>query len=252
VHAAPQLSDAALRALLAAKAPGGGGLRAVAADAALRCAVQQRSDGDGLAGVLATASGPSRLILADCTARRAPPAHAAPRAPDAPCAAAPRSDTTALHLRALAAGAAVATANKVPMTCALPLYRQLTAAPRRLRAESTVGAGLPVHAALARVVAAGDPVSRIAGAFSGTLGYVMSGARAGAGCCRLGGGASSRARTALGPPSGLEEGRPFSEVVAAAKAEGYTEPDPRDDLSGLDVARKARAARRRRAADTRG
>jgi homoserine dehydrogenase len=103
------------------------------------------------------------------------------------------SDTTELHISALSLGAAVATANKVPVTCALPRYAALTAQPRRFRAESTVGAGLPVHAALSRFVAAGDPISRIAGAFSGTLGYVMS---------------------------GLEAGRAFSEVVTAAKAEG--------------------------------
>jgi homoserine dehydrogenase len=90
------------------------------------------------------------------------------------------SDTTELHIRALSLGAAVALANKVPATAALPRYAALTAQPRRFRAESTVGAGLPVHAALSRFNAAGDPISRIAGAFSGTLGYVMSGARAAA------------------------------------------------------------------------
>ncbi len=39
--------------------------------------------------------------------------------------------------------------------------------------------------------------------------------------------------------SGLQEGRPFSEIVREAHALGYTEPDPRDDLGGVDVARKA-------------
>ena len=39
--------------------------------------------------------------------------------------------------------------------------------------------------------------------------------------------------------SGLQEGKPFSEVVGKAKELGYTEPDPRDDLGGVDVARKA-------------
>ena len=47
--------------------------------------------------------------------------------------------------------------------------------PAAMRYESTVGAGLPVIAALQRVVASADPVSRISGSFSGTLGYVMSG-----------------------------------------------------------------------------
>ena len=184
-----ELSDAALRALLAAKSPGGGGLAAVAADAALRCSVSP--GGDAVGGLLARlAPGQGRVLVADCTA----------------------GDTAALHVRALDLGCGVALANKKPLVCPLPQYRQLTAAPRRLRAESTVGAGTPVHAALGRVLASGDAVRRVAGAFSGTLGVVMS---------------------------GLEDGRPFSAVVADAKAAGYTEPDPRDDLSGLDVARKA-------------
>ena len=83
-------------------------------------------------------------------------------------------------------------------------FTKLALAPRsaaRFRYEATVGAGLPVIA-----------VSEISGSFSGTLGYVMS---------------------------GLQEGRPFSEVVSKAKELGYTEPDPRDDLGGVDVARKA-------------
>jgi homoserine dehydrogenase len=69
-----------------------------------------------------------------------------------------------------------------------------------------------VIATLNRLVAAGDTVQRIAGTFSGTLGYVMT---------------------------GLQAGRAFSEVVHEAHARGYTEPDPRDDLGGVDVARKA-------------
>ena len=75
-----------------------------------------------------------------------------------------------------------------------------------------MGAGLPVNAMLAQARLRGDEVQRITGAFSGTLGYVMS---------------------------GLQEGRPFSEIVTEAYEQGYTEPDPREDLNGLDVARKA-------------
>merc|ERR1719382_1655901 len=82
----------------------------------------------------------------------------------------------------------------------------------RVRHESTVVAGVPVIAALGRVIASADPVRAISGSFSGTLGYVMS---------------------------GLQEGGAFSEVVLKAKELGYTEPDPRDDLGGVDVARKA-------------
>lgn len=91
-------------------------------------------------------------------------------------------------------------------------YDKLVSYPRRIRHESTVGAGLPVIASLNRLLSSGDPVHRIIGSLSGTLGYVMS---------------------------EVEDGKPFSEVVKVAKNLGFTEPDPRDDLSGMDVARKA-------------
>ena len=80
------------------------------------------------------------------------------------------------------------------------------------RWETTVGAALPVIVTLNRLVSSGDEVRRITGTFSGTLGYVMT---------------------------GLQEGKPFSAIVREAHRLGYTEPDPRDDLGGVDVARKA-------------
>ena len=67
-------------------------------------------------------------------------------------------------------------------------------------------------AALDRLVSSGDEIERIAGSFSGTLGFLMT---------------------------GLEQGRSYSETVQEAYRLGYTEPDPRDDLGGVDVARKA-------------
>ena len=106
-------------------------------------------------------------------------------------------------------------ANKKPFSSSYATFEQLVkrpAAPASLRFEATVGAGLPVIAAVQRTLAAADPVRSVSGSFSGTLGYVMS---------------------------GLQEGRPFSEVVGTAKELGFTEPDPRDDLGGVDVARKA-------------
>eukprot|EP00898_Chlorokybus_atmophyticus_P002276 jgi/Chlat1/3049/Chrsp208S03295 len=111
-------------------------------------------------------------------------------------------------------GYAVITANKRPVTgtCSMSQYRRLSTFPTRLGLESTVGAGLPVIACLDTLMRAGDEVKRVQGALSGTLGYLMT---------------------------ALEEGRAFSKAVMAAKAAGYTEPDPRDDLSGTDVARKA-------------
>jgi aspartokinase/homoserine dehydrogenase 1 len=78
--------------------------------------------------------------------------------------------------------------------------------------EATVGAGLPVIQTVKDLVETGDEIRSISGIFSGTLAYLFN----------------------------LFDGtRPFSEIVREAKAKGYTEPDPRDDLSGTDVARKA-------------
>ncbi|KAF3671692.1 putative non-specific lipid-transfer protein-like protein-like, partial [Capsicum annuum] len=109
-------------------------------------------------------------------------------------------------------GCCVVLANKKPLTVPMEDYDKLVSQPRRLRHESTVGAGLPVIASLNRIISSGDPIYRIIGSLSGTLGYVMS---------------------------EVEDGKPFSQVVTAAKSLGYTEPDPRDDLGGMDVARKA-------------
>lgn len=77
--------------------------------------------------------------------------------------------------------------------------------------QATVGAGLPVIATLKHLRETGDRVLRVEGIFSGTLSYIFN---------------------TFGP------GTPFSQVVEQAKAQGYTEPDPRDDLAGMDVARK--------------
>ncbi|KAG5568294.1 hypothetical protein H5410_064694 [Solanum commersonii] len=107
-------------------------------------------------------------------------------------------------------GCCVVLANKKPLTVQMEDYDKLVSHPRRLR--HAVGAGLPVIASLNRIISSGDPVNRDIGSLSGTLGYVMS---------------------------EVEDGTPFSQVVNAAKSHGYTEPDPRDDLGGMDVARKA-------------
>ncbi|XVF20432.1 hypothetical protein REPUB_Repub12eG0000200 [Reevesia pubescens] len=77
--------------------------------------------------------------------------------------------------------------------------------------EATVGAGLPIISTLRGLLETGDRILRIEGIFSGTLSYIFS---------------------------NFTGTRAFSEVVVEAKEAGYTEPDPRDDLSGTDVARK--------------
>ncbi len=82
----------------------------------------------------------------------------------------------------------------------------------RVKYESTVGAGLPVIRTLQSLINTKDEVHRIQGVMSGTLGYLCS---------------------------QLEAGLTYSQAVKQAYDLGYTEPDPRDDLSGFDVARKA-------------
>ncbi|HYF69719.1 MAG TPA: bifunctional aspartate kinase/homoserine dehydrogenase I [Ohtaekwangia sp.] len=77
--------------------------------------------------------------------------------------------------------------------------------------ETNVGAGLPVINTLNDLLLSGDKVIRIEAVLSGTLNFIFS---------------------------SFVEGKKFSEVVNEAKAKGYTEPDPRDDLNGMDVARK--------------
>lgn len=122
------------------------------------------------------------------------------------------SDTIVVLKQVVDLGCCVVMANKKPLTSSMEDFEKLLTYPRRIRHESTVGAGLPVIASLNRIISSGDPVHRIVGSLSGTLGYVMS---------------------------EVEDGKPLSQVVRAAKSLGYTEPDPRDDLGGMDVARKA-------------
>ncbi|KAG1365557.1 hypothetical protein COCNU_12G005570 [Cocos nucifera] len=126
------------------------------------------------------------------------------------------SETVNILKQAVGLGCCVVLANKKPLTCGIlhllqEAYEKLISNFRRIRFESTVGAGLPVIASVTRVLASGDPIYCIVGSLSGTLGYVMS---------------------------EVEAGKLFSKVVQAAKSLGFTEPDPRDDLRGMDVARK--------------
>jgi homoserine dehydrogenase len=114
-------------------------------------------------------------------------------------------------LAAMEAGCSVVLANKIPLAAEWATARAFFEYPA-LRYECTVGAGLPVIDTLRYLLDTGDRVTRIAGCLSGTLGYL---------CAEL------------------ERGTAYSVAVAQARALGYTEPDPRDDLSGKDVARKA-------------
>jgi|HubBroStandDraft_1064217.scaffolds.fasta_scaffold17590_2 aspartokinase/homoserine dehydrogenase 1 len=115
----------------------------------------------------------------------------------------------------LAAGIHIVTPNKKANSGALAYYESLKAAGRASGAhylyETTVGAGLPVIQTLRDLRETGDEITSIEGIFSGTLAYLFN----------------------------VYDGtQPFSAIVREAKQRGYTEPDPRDDLSGTDVARK--------------
>jgi len=121
-----------------------------------------------------------------------------------------------LHCAALQAGFHVVTCNKKPIAGPLADYRRLRAesraAARFYLHEVTVGAGLPVIATLRELVVSGDTIRTIEGCFSGTLNVLCA---------------------------GMDRGGRFSALLAEARARGFTEPDPREDLSGRDVARKA-------------
>jgi bifunctional aspartokinase / homoserine dehydrogenase 1 len=115
----------------------------------------------------------------------------------------------------LAAGVHIVTPNKKANSGALAYYRRVQAARRSGGAhylyEATVGAGLPIVHTLRDLLGTGDEITSIEGIFSGTLAYLFN----------------------------VYDGRAsFSEIVSEARQRGYTEPDPRDDLSGADVARK--------------
>jgi bifunctional aspartokinase / homoserine dehydrogenase 1 len=123
------------------------------------------------------------------------------------------SENGVLFRRAFALGADVVTANKGPLASDYTGLQEAAAeAHRVLKAEATVGAGLPVVDTLEVLLATGDELKQAEGCLSGTLGFLMT---------------------------RLEEGAAFSDAVHEAVELGYTEPDPAIDLSGEDVARKA-------------
>ncbi len=125
------------------------------------------------------------------------------------------ADVAELYPRWLSAGIHVVTPNKKANSGALALYAKLREARRHGGShylyEATVGAGLPVIQTLRDLRETGDEIRRIEGILSGTLAYLFN---------------------------VWNGNQPFSAIVRDAKANGFTEPDPRDDLSGMDVARK--------------
>ncbi len=124
-------------------------------------------------------------------------------------------EVTDFYARILDANISVVTPNKKANSGSFEKYQDLKsiAFKRGVKFfyETNVGAGLPVINTLNDLLLSGDRVISIEGVLSGTLNFIFS---------------------------AFKEGIKFSEVVREAKAKGYTEPDPRDDLSGMDVARK--------------
>ena len=126
------------------------------------------------------------------------------------------SETSPTLEVAIGAGMDLVLANKRPLVTSgrngKGLAKLAAARGRRMLHEATVGAGLPVIDTINKLVASGDKILQIEGCPSGTLGFLFS---------------------------EMSRGTHFSVALQSAMAKGYTEPDPRDDLSGMDVARKA-------------
>lgn len=124
-------------------------------------------------------------------------------------------EVASLYGKWLSAGVHVVTPNKKANSGDLAYYRDLVDQGRRADAhyfyETTVGAALPILQTLRDLVQTGDTIERVDGILSGTLAYLFN---------------------------SFDGSIPFSEIVSTARQQGYTEPDPRDDLSGMDVARK--------------
>lgn len=140
------------------------------------------------------------------------PAHL-PHAVIVDCSAA--DDVADRYAGWLLQGIHVVTPNKRAASGPLSRWKAITAAARqghaRYQGEATVGAGLPVISTLKELLLTGDDVVSVEGVLSGTLSWIFN---------------------------TWKPGEAFSSLVREARVRGYTEPDPREDLSGLDFARK--------------
>ncbi len=128
------------------------------------------------------------------------------------------SDISYKYLNLFENGYSVVASNKITFAAPYSQYKALkTAAVANgvsLKYETTVGAALPILESISRSVNSGDRISKIEAVLSGTLNYIFSTYKGG------------------------EDGKTFCDIVRYAKDAGYSEPDPRLDLSGRDVLRK--------------
>lgn len=124
-------------------------------------------------------------------------------------------DVVQYYLDVLSSNISVVTPNKRANTKSFLFYNKLreTAAKHNVKFlyETNVGASLPIIGTIQDLVSTGDSITKIEGILSGTLSYIFNSFKA---------------------------GKKFSGVVSEAREKGYTEPDPREDLNGKDVARK--------------
>ena len=119
------------------------------------------------------------------------------------------------YIHILDSGFSIVTANKIANSIEQKYYDQIrqntTSSQLKFKYETNVGGGLPIISTIKRLINTGDEIIRIEGILSGTLSYLFS---------------------KFNPKN------PFSNILIKAKNNGFTEPDPRNDLSGIDVARK--------------
>ncbi len=124
-------------------------------------------------------------------------------------------DVAAIYDRLLQKSISVVACNKIAASSDYTNYKRLKDLAREFNCkflfETNVGAGLPIIGTLNDLVYSGDEVKKMEAVLSGTLNFVFN---------------------------NYDGSRPFSDVVKQAQEEGYTEPDPRLDLSGTDVMRK--------------
>jgi len=144
------------------------------------------------------ASAPSKVILVDNTSSQ---------------------DVADHYPQVLSHGVSIVTANKKAFSSSYKLWQDIFTAAKfsgaKVYHECSVGAGLPVISTLKNLLDTGDSVTRIEGVFSSTTSLLFN---------------------SFAPTEGW--GEKWSTAVTKAKELGYMEPDPRDDLNGLDVARK--------------
>ncbi|MCX6149880.1 MAG: bifunctional aspartate kinase/homoserine dehydrogenase I [Ignavibacteriales bacterium] len=119
------------------------------------------------------------------------------------------------YLEILQSSISIVTPNKKANSSNYEFYLKLKQAAHKHNVkflyETNVGAGLPIISTLQDLVTSGDKIIKIEGILSGTLSYIFN---------------------------SFNGSKPFSKILKEAQEKGFTEPDPRDDLNGLDVARK--------------